>query len=96
MADCGLVAKIRPVLVLAVFTDSDARALLTVAPLTSQLRGQRGEVPLGKINWLPKPSTVNVQGLAAFSGRTLVRRLGALDKTAMNAVKDALRDWLDL
>jgi mRNA interferase MazF len=96
MADCGLAAKIRPVLVLAVAADSDARALLTVVPLTSQLRGRRGEVPLGKINWLPKPSAVNVQGLAALGGHTLTRRLGTLDKAAMNAVKDTLRDWLGL
>jgi hypothetical protein len=53
------------------------RALAVVAPLTSQIRGLRGEVPLGKLRWLPKPSAVNVQGLASFDPSKLARRLGA-------------------
>ena len=57
-----MVEKSRPALVLAVPGEADARALVIVAPLTSQVRGLRGEVPLGKPNWLPKISAVNVQG----------------------------------
>ena len=60
LADLGYAAKTRPVLVLAAPDDSGARALFIVAPLTSQLRGLRGEVALGKVRWLPKPSAVNV------------------------------------
>jgi mRNA-degrading endonuclease toxin of MazEF toxin-antitoxin module len=59
-ADLGVVEKSRPVLVLAYPQPADARALVIVAPLTSQLRGLRGEVPLGKPRWLPKISAVNV------------------------------------
>ena len=44
-ADLGMVEKSRPVLVLAYPEPADARALVIVAPLTSQIRGQRGEVP---------------------------------------------------
>jgi mRNA-degrading endonuclease toxin of MazEF toxin-antitoxin module len=43
-----MVEKSRPVLVLAYPEPADARALVVVAPLTSQIRGLRGEVPLGK------------------------------------------------
>ena len=64
-ADLGMVEKSRPVLVLAYPLPVDARALVVVAPLTSQIRGLRGEVPLGKPRWLPKISAVNVQGLAS-------------------------------
>jgi len=95
-ADCGLAAKNRPVLVLSVPGDEDARALLIVAPLTSQIRGMRGEVDLGKPRWLPKNSAVNVQGLASFDRRALSRRLGALAASDMDRVKAALRDLLDL
>jgi hypothetical protein len=35
-------------------------ALAVVAPLTSQIRGMRGEVDLGKPRWLPKHSAVIV------------------------------------
>jgi len=95
-ADLGIAAKSRPVLVLSVPGDDDARALLIVAPLTSQVRGLRGEVDLGKPRCLPKRSAVNVQGLASFDRRTLSRRLGALTTPDMARVKSALRDLLDL
>ena len=65
-ADLGITAKSRPVLVLAYPQADDARALVVVAPLTSQIRGMRGEVEIGKPRWLPKRSAVNVQGLASF------------------------------
>ncbi len=43
-ADLGMVEKSRPVLVLAYPQPADARALVIVAPLTSQIGGLRGEV----------------------------------------------------
>ena len=91
-----MVEKSRPVLVLAVPGDADARSLVIVAPLTSQIRGMCGEVNLGKPRWLSKPSAVNVQGLASFDHRKLTRRMGALSKTEMGLVKGALRDLLGL
>jgi len=95
-ADLGIAAKNRPVLVLSVPGDDDARALLIVAPLTSQIRGMRGEVDLGKPRWLPKRSAVNVQGLASFDRRSLSRRLGILASGEMMRVKATLRELLDL
>lgn len=95
-AELGMVEKSRPVLVLAYPQDSDARALVVVAPLTSQIRSQRGEVNLGKPRWLPKPSAVNVQGLASFDHTYLVRKLGTLTLEQYDAVKVALRDLLTL
>lgn len=76
--------------------DRNARALLIVAPLTSQIRNQRGEVYLGKPRWLPKESAVNVQGLASLDGRKLIRRLGTVTEAQMTEVKAALRDLLGL
>ncbi len=95
-AELGLVEKSRPVLVLAYPQPADARVLVLVAPLTSQIRGQRGEVPLGKPRWLPKESAVNVQGLASFDPGKLTRRLGTLSAEQSSAVKVALRDLLQL
>ena len=91
-----MVEKSRPVLVLAYPQPADARALVVVVPLTSQIRGLRGEVPLGKLRWLPKPSAVNVQGLASVDPRTLTRRLGVRPSEQYAAVKTALRDLLQL
>lgn len=95
-AELGMVEKSRPVLVLAFPQASDARALAVVAPLTSQIRGLRGEVFLGKPRWLPKISAVNVQGLASFDPGKLSRKMGLLTADQYAAVKAALRDWLRL
>ena len=95
-ADLGMAAKNRPVLILAYPQRDDARALVIVVPLTSQIRGLRGEVEIGKPRWLPKPSAVNIQGLASFDRHDLVRKMGTLDETRMESVKDALRELLNL
>jgi mRNA-degrading endonuclease toxin of MazEF toxin-antitoxin module len=84
------------VLVLYVPEDEDARSLMIVAPLTSQIRSRRGEVDLGKPRWLPKPSAVNVQGLASFDPGCLLRRLGVLGVSDISRVKNALRDLLNV
>ena len=95
-ADLGIAAKSRPVLVLAYPHDRDARQLVVVVPLTSQIRGLPGEVALGPVRWLPKPSAVNVQGLASFDPGKRIRKMGTCTPEQMAAVKDALRDLLDL
>jgi mRNA-degrading endonuclease toxin of MazEF toxin-antitoxin module len=96
LVDFGMVAKQRPVLILAYPQPDDARALVVVAPLTSQIRGFRGEVEIGKPHWLPKPSAVNVQGLASIDPHALIRKLGLLGPAHLTEVKTALRALLDL
>ena len=96
IANLGMVAKTRPVLVLAGTSAANARKLVVVVPLTSQIRGMRGEVPLGHVKWLPKESAVNVQGIASFDPSRLERRLGTCTNDQMDAVKNALRELLEL
>jgi len=96
MVDFGLAAKQRPVLILAYPQPADARALVVVAPLTSQLRGLRGEVEIGKPRWLPKHSAVNIQGFASIDRHSLIRKLGKLTDGQLATIKDAIRDLLEL
>ena len=96
IVDFGTTAKHRPVVVLAYPQPQDARALVIVAPLTSQIRGLRGEVDIGKPKWLPKNSAVNVQGLASIDQNSLERKLGRLPPSPLDSVKDAIRDLLNL
>lgn len=95
-ADLGIAAKSRPVLVLACPRSGDARNLLVVVPLTSQIREATGEVALGPVRWLPKLSAVNVQGIASFDPGKLIHRMGFCTSDQMAAVKQALRDMLEL
>jgi mRNA-degrading endonuclease toxin of MazEF toxin-antitoxin module len=83
-------------LVLAPPHPEDARALVIVAPLTSQIRGMRGEVEIGKPRWLPKKSAVNIQGLASIDKNSLIRRLGKLPESQFHSVQEAIRDLLGL
>lgn len=96
MVDFGIATKQRPVLLLAFPDAQDARALTVVAPLTSQIRGMRGEVDIGKPRWLPKTSAVNVQGLASIDQNALIRKLGRLPDSQMERVKSAIRELLAL
>ena len=96
LVDFGFTTKVRPVVVLSVSLPTDARSLVVVAPLTSQLRGLRGEVDIGKPRWLPKRSAVNVQGLASIDHKALGKKLGKLSHGQLEEVKSALREWLEL
>ena len=87
IVDFGLAAKQRPVLILAYPQPDYARASVVVVPLTSQLRGLRGEVDIGKPRWLPKHSAVNVQGFASIDQHALIRKLGKLSDEQLSAVK---------
>ena len=95
-ADLGMAEKSRPVLVLAVPKPEDARSLVIVAPLTSQIRGMRGVIDLAKPRWLSKPSAVNLQGLASFDRHKPTRRMDSLTKDQMDQVKARLRNIVKL
>ena len=47
LADLGLAAKTRPVLIISRFDPDAPRTLITYVPLTTQHRGSRYEIPLG-------------------------------------------------
>lgn len=96
VADFGMIGKPRPVLVLASPGQTDARSLVVVVPLTSQIRALPGEVDIGKPKWLPKHSAVNVQGLASFDHNKLTRKCGKLSEAHFQEVKDAICELLQL
>ena len=96
VVDFGLAAKQRPVLVLAYPQPEDARALVVVVPLTSQVRNARGEVFIGKPRWLSKPSAINAQGFASIDHSALQRKLGKLSPEQFFEVKSAIKELLDL
>ena len=96
LADLGMTAKSRPVLILAYPGENDARALVIVVPLTSQIRGYRGEVEIGRPRGLSKQSAVNVQGLASIDPVRLVRKLAVLNAEQRDKVNRSLRDLLEL
>lgn len=70
--------KTRPVLVLTREEVRAVRALVTVAPITTTVRGLRSEVLVGARNGLDRDSAVNLDLITTVPREHLVRPLGAL------------------
>ena len=66
LADLGLAAKTRPVVIVSRHDPNAPRALTTYVPLTTQNRGSRYEVELPKLHFLHETSVANVQGVASI------------------------------
>jgi mRNA interferase MazF len=96
LADLGLTAKTRPVLIVSRHDPEAPRALITYVPLTTQHRGGRYEVSVGHLPFLQQPSVVNVQGIGSLVEPRLERKLGELSRDTMAKVKDAIRFALEL
>jgi len=96
LADLGLAAKTRPVVIVSRFDPNTPRALILCVPLTTQNRSSRYEVALPKLPFLDRESVANVQGLASIPIVRLERKLGRLPATVMTDVKGALVYALDL
>lgn len=96
LADLGMAAKTRPVLIVSREDDDPPRALVIHVPLTTQGRGSRYEVELGKLRFLNHPSTANVQGIASIPTVRLERKLGTISADQLDQIKDALRFALGL
>jgi mRNA interferase MazF len=79
--------KRRPVLILTRPEVIDVRALVTVAEITTSVRGLAAEVSFDhEAAGLDRASVVNCDGLHTVARTTLVGRVGHLDDAAMSAV----------
>jgi mRNA interferase MazF len=83
LADLGMVAKTRPVVIVSRHDKDAPRALIIYVPLTTQHRGSRYEVVLPRLGFLREESVANVQGIASLGEARLERRLGKLPAPAL-------------
>jgi mRNA interferase MazF len=96
LADLGLAAKMRPVVIVSRRDPSPPRALVLYVPLTTQHRLSLYEVPLPRYPFLDRPSVANVQGLGSLPSVRLERKLGKLPVEVLARLKTALAYALDL
>jgi len=84
--DLGMVAKVRPCLVLTDPPADDELALVTICNHTTSLRGNRWELSI------PKPylkeGAFHLQQINTISSAKLMRRLGALTEEEWNRFYD--------
>ena len=86
----------RPVVLLSRDEAYAVRELVTVAPITTQVRRIPTEVTLGRADGLPRRCVVNLDSLTTIPKRTLTRRLTTLAPGKRAAVDRALRFALGL
>lgn len=96
LADLGLTAKNRPVVVVSRYDPDAPRALVIYVPLTTQPRFSRYEVPVPRLPFLDRDSFANVQGVGSLPTARLERRLGRIPHETMTKLKTALLFALDL
>ncbi len=82
--------KQRPVLVLTRDSAISYLSRVTVAPITSTIRGVPSEVALGPEDGLKQPCAVNLHNAVTVSKEHLGRRVCLLDGRRMREVCDAL------
>jgi mRNA interferase MazF len=78
LADLGLAAKTRPVVIVSRYDIDPPRALVIYVPLTTQNRNSKYEVELPKQPFLKLEGVANVQGIASLPVKRLERKLGDL------------------
>ncbi len=96
LADLGISAKTRPVVVVSRYDPDPPRALIIYVPLTTQNRNSPYEVVLPNLRFLKHDSIANIQGLASLPKVRLEQKLGKLPDDIINKIKRAISFTLDL
>ncbi len=94
LVDLGLAAKVRPALLISIPADDTDRALATMVPHTTAVRGSRFEVVV-KVPFL-RPGAFDVQGLVTIPHVKLVKPLGKLQPSQMAEIESRLLLWLGM
>jgi mRNA interferase MazF len=88
--------KTRPVLILTREIVRPHLGRVTVAPITSTIRGLSTEVPVGPANGLDHASVVSCDNIVTVPVSALGRQLGFLLSEQETALADAIRAAFDL
>jgi len=92
--DLGLAAKVRPALILSGPAGDNDRALVTLVPHTTAVRGSSYEVVI-KVGFL-RDGAFDAQNLVTIPHAKFLRKLGQLTPQQLSLVEAAVRRWLGL
>lgn len=90
--DLGLVAKVRPAVILSVPFLENERAVFEIVPHTTTLRSTRFEVSLAVPGL--QAGAFDAQGLRNVPPQVLLRRLGILTPVQLAQVEEGVKRWL--
>jgi mRNA interferase MazF len=88
--------KARPVLVLTRELVRPHMTTVTVAPITTTIRGLSTEVAVDAANGLTQPSAVSCDNITTIPASTLGRQIGVLFDRQEPALTEAIRAAFDL
>jgi mRNA interferase MazF len=88
--------KVRPVLILTRELVRPHLSRVTVAPITSTIRGLSTEVPVGSANGLDQESVVSCDNIVTVLKSALGRQIGHLLPAQEADLADAIRAAFDL
>lgn len=88
--------KVRPVLVLTRELVRPHLQAVTVAPITTTIRGLSTEVPVGTANGLAGPSVVSCDNVTTIPTEALREQIGALLNHQEPRLNEAIRAAFDL
>jgi mRNA interferase MazF len=90
------VDKVRPVVLLTREAVRPYRSRVTVAPITSTVRGLSSEVPVGPANGIETASVINVDNIATIDRDSLGRLVGHLSDHQEHQLAAAISAAFDL
>ncbi len=88
--------KVRPVLVLTRELVRPHLTAVTIAPITTTIRGLSTEVPVGVANGLAAPSVVSCDNVTTVPTSALGEQVGVLLDHQEHLLSEAIRAALDL
>lgn len=94
IVDMGMIAKVRPCLLLTDFPEDDELALITVVAHTTALRQNRWELSISKP--FLKLGAFHFQQIQSISVAKLERKLGTLDDAEWQSVQTMLMKRLSI
>ncbi len=94
IVDLGMVAKVRPCLILTAYPADDELALVTVVAHTTSVRGNRWEIKVPKP--FLSPGAFHLQQVQSVPVAKLERKLGSLTPEEFERIRDTLRQRLTL
>ena len=95
VVDLGLVAKVRPCLILTSQPRGDELDVFTVVAQTTACRGNRWEVSIAK-PFLDSEGAFDVQRIATVASVKLERKLGELTRMELDLILDRLAERLGI
>jgi len=96
VVDLGVVAKVRPCVVVSINIQDQQRNMSVVVPMTTEIRGGTFEISFPKPAWLRQESVINLLGIAGVDNSKIERRIAAFPADKVGEIELGLRRLLGL